>query len=49
MTNPVERERKKYQWQKLVHRAALINRIMFWLPIGFFCGIWLLATIFAKK
>jgi hypothetical protein len=48
MTNPVERERKKYQWQKFVRRLALANRVMFWLPIAFVCCVALLAAIFGK-
>ena len=48
MTDPVKREQKKYRMQKIARRAALINRIMFWLPVAFFCGIGLLVMIFAK-
>ena len=48
MTDPVERERRKYRWAKYVHQWTLMNRIAFWLPIAFFCGIGLLMDIFAK-
>jgi hypothetical protein len=46
MTDPVERERIKYWREKNARRGALIKRIMVWLPIGFFCGMGLLAAIF---
>ena len=48
MTNPEERERRKYRWQQFEHQLRIANRISFWLPIAFFGGILLLTALFAN-
>ena len=49
MTNPVERERKKYRWQQLQRRSALLHRIEFWLTLAFWLVMVVVVAIFGHS
>jgi hypothetical protein len=48
MTDPVERERKKYRVQQMVRQWATARKLAIWLPIGVFVALFAATLIWGK-